>query len=61
MAEKKEIKPDRPVCLVIDDVSVLLSVGVGVRDVGDFLHYCRQMFCGPDGLCEVRTSQLFVL
>ena len=55
VAEMKEPNPDRPVCLVIDDLSVLLSLGVGVREVGGFVHYCREMLCSPGGLCEVRT------
>lgn len=49
----RQLKLDRPVCLVIDDLSVVLSVGVGVREVGDFVHYCQQLLCAPDGVCKV--------
>ncbi|KAM4028431.1 elongator complex protein 6 [Anomaloglossus baeobatrachus] len=31
--------------LIIDDVSVLLSLGVTTRQVQDFIHYCRASVC----------------
>lgn len=47
------LRQDRPVCLIIDDISVLLSVGVGVAEVVSLVHYCQQLLCSPDGLCKV--------
>lgn len=35
----------RPV-LLVDDLSVLLSLGVGAVAVLDFIHYCRACVCG---------------
>lgn len=32
--------------LLVDDLSVLLSLGVGVVAVLDFVHYCRATVCG---------------
>ncbi len=51
-------KPDRPVCLVVDDLSTVLSIGVDVKAVVDFVHYSQQMLCAPDGLCKVNTRRL---
>ena len=47
------LRQDRPVCLIIDDISVLLSVGMGVAEVVSLVHYCQQLLCSPDGLCKV--------
>ena len=47
------LRQDRPVCLIIDDISVLLSVGVGVAEVVSLVHYCQQLLCSPDELCKV--------
>ena len=49
---------DRPVCLVIDDLSVLLSLGVKLSEVVSFISYCRRMLTSPNGLCSVRCQQL---
>ena len=46
-------EPDRPVCLVIDDLSVLLSLGVQLSEVVSFISYCRQMLLFPQGPCNV--------
>ncbi|XP_077990638.1 elongator complex protein 6-like [Glandiceps talaboti] len=35
-----------PSLVLIDDVSILLSLGVSVKDVTDFLHYCVVLLCG---------------
>lgn len=36
--------------LLVDDVSVLLSLGVGAVAVLDFIHYCRAAVC-----CELQV------
>ena len=46
-------EPDRPVCLVIDDLSVLLSLGVQLSEVVSFIGYCRQLLLSPKGPCNV--------
>ena len=52
------LRQDRPVCLIIDDISVLLGVGVGVAEVVSLVHYCQQLLCSPDGLCKVHMVRL---
>lgn len=54
-------KSDSPVCLVIDDLSVLLSLGVKLSEVVSFISYCRQMLLSPDGLCHVYNYRPHVL
>ena len=44
---------DKPVCVILDDFSVLLSVGVSVREMVSLIHYCQQLLCTPEGLCQV--------
>ncbi|XP_035661620.1 elongator complex protein 6-like [Branchiostoma floridae] len=34
-----------PTLLLVDDLSVLLSLGMSVKDVSDFVHYCRVLMC----------------
>ena len=51
-------KPDKPVCLVIDDLSVVLGVGVRVVEVVKLVNYCNQMLCSRKGLCKVRAAIL---
>ena len=55
------LRQDRPVCLIIDDISVLLSVGVGVAEVVSLVHYCQQLLCSPDGLCKVHVLVNFLI
>ena len=38
----------KPVCLVLDDLSVLISVGVRTRNVESFVRYCRELTSGLD-------------
>ncbi|XP_071959264.1 elongator complex protein 6-like isoform X2 [Antedon mediterranea] len=38
-----------PVTLIIDDVSVLISLGLSVNTVLDFIQYCQVWFCGKNG------------
>ena len=47
------LKQEQPVCIIIDDASTLLSVGVGVAEVMSLIHYCQQLLCSPNGLCKV--------
>ncbi|XP_019618100.1 PREDICTED: elongator complex protein 6-like [Branchiostoma belcheri] len=34
-----------PTLLLVDDLSVLVSLGMSVKDVADFMHYCRVLMC----------------
>ena len=38
-----ERNPGRPVCLVLDDVSVLMSLGVRTEEVVFFVRYCEEL------------------
>lgn len=40
---EKSSKVDKPVCLVLDDLSVLLSIGVSLEEVVGFVSYCRSL------------------
>ena len=51
-------EPDRPICLVIDDLSVLLSLGVQLSEVVSFISYCRQVLLSPQGPCYVNHIRL---
>ena len=53
VGESRKASPEKPVCLLVDGLSVVTSVGVSVTSVVDFAHYCQQMLCTPDGLCKV--------
>ncbi len=37
------MKPDKPVCLVLDELSVLVSVGVRLVEVVGLVQYCQHM------------------
>ena len=37
---------DKPICLILDDVSVLLSIGLSVTDIAGFCHYCKLFMLG---------------
>ena len=37
------IKGDTPSLVVVDDLSVLVNIGIPVQVVADFLHYCKNM------------------
>ena len=54
-----KVNPDKPVCLVVDDLSTVLCVGVSMKAVVEFVHYCQHMLCAPDGSCKV-IKQNFV-
>ena len=54
-------KPGKTVCLVMDDVSLLLSVGVKLAEVVGLVHYCQQMITSSSGLCHVRVHNLLFL
>ncbi|XP_033097177.1 elongator complex protein 6-like isoform X2 [Anneissia japonica] len=40
---------DNPVTLIIDDISILISLGLSVTTVVDFIHHCQVWFCGRNG------------
>lgn len=42
-----------PVCIVLDDLSTLLSVRVQYRDIKNFVRYCHQFFTGSNPLTDV--------
>lgn len=43
----------RSVCLILDDLSVLVSVGVRERDIESFVRYCVELTAGPNALSPV--------
>ena len=45
--------PDKPACLVLDDISVLISLGVTVAEIMTFIKHCYQLVTGK--LFEVRS------
>ena len=42
-----------PVCLVLDDLSVLTSVGVRTRHITSFVQYCVELISGSNPLTDV--------
>ena len=46
----------KPVCLVLDDLSVLLSVGVSEREIVSFVRYCWEMVTNQDRCSLVSVS-----
>ena len=48
VSDLKKLHPDKPVCLVLDDLNVLLSVGVRVSEVVALVQYCRNLLCSPE-------------
>ncbi|XP_060756992.1 elongator complex protein 6 isoform X1 [Neoarius graeffei] len=48
-----EADSSRPPVLIVDDVSVFLSLGVSVRAVLDFTHYCQAFVCSQLQGCVV--------
>ncbi len=47
-----------PVCLVIDSLSVLLSVGVALSDVVVLVQQCVRHLASPEGPCKVHHTPL---
>ena len=47
ITEHNRQKPDRPVCLVFNDLSTLISIGVEVKQVISFVRYCCDMVTMP--------------
>ena len=45
----RQADPDKPVCLVLDDLSVLLSLGVVINEVVGFSRHCQYMMLGECG------------
>lgn len=56
----RRVKPDRPVCLVMDDLSVLVSVGVRLVEVVGLAHYCQHMLTYPQKV-SLSTSSLKIV
>jgi hypothetical protein len=48
LEEVSKFQNDQPFLLLIDDVSVFLSLGVSVTDVQDFVHYCLVTACAHE-------------
>ena len=47
-------RTQKPVCIVLDDLSILTSVGVRVRDITSFVRYCSDLISGPQCIANVR-------
>lgn len=45
--------PALPVCLVVDDCSLLLSLGLKVQELVNFVHLCHFLLCTSVGYCKV--------
>ena len=48
ITEHNRQKQDRPVCLVFNDFSTLVSIGVEVKQVISFVRYCYDMVTMPE-------------
>ena len=55
---EKLIKTKRTVCLVIDDATDLLSLGIPVKDVLSFFHYCRVLLESVVGLSFIILTHI---
>ena len=44
----EELGKGNTCCIIIDDYSVLLSLGVDLSHLVDFIHYLRTMLCSSD-------------
>ena len=44
----EEMSRGNSCCIIIDDYSVLLSLGVGLSHLVDFIHYLRVMLCSSN-------------
>ena len=42
---KPLLSSGRPVAVIVDDLSLLLGLGVGLVEVVDFVHYCQVLLC----------------
>ena len=51
--------PALPVCLVVDDCSLLLSLGLKVQELVNFVHLCHFLLCTSVGYCK--KSGYFIL
>ena len=45
--------PEQPVCLVMDDFSLLLSLGLQLQELVKFVHQCHFLLCTTVGYCKV--------
>ena len=44
----EELSKGNSCCIIIDDYSVLLSLGVDLSHLVDFIHYLRVLLCSSD-------------
>ncbi|KAL5493626.1 hypothetical protein EMCRGX_G014830 [Ephydatia muelleri] len=51
--------PEQPVCLVMDDFSLLLSLGLQLQELVKFVHQCHFLLCTTVGYCK--RSGYFIL
>lgn len=51
-------KTQNPVCLVLDDLSVLINVGVREREIHSFVKYCVDLVSVTNGLPMVSHRSL---
>ena len=42
-----------PVCIVLDDLGILTSLGVRTRNITSFIRYCLELISGPQLLANV--------
>ena len=48
--------PEQPVCLVMDDFSLLLSLGLQLQELVKFVQQCHFLLCTTVGYCKVSFS-----
>lgn len=60
MIESKicSLNEGHPYLMMIDDVSVFLSLGVSTVDIQDFLHYCQIAVFSPGRVSNVHSTSL---
>lgn len=45
-------KETKPCLLLIDDLTALLSIGIHVQDIVNFIHYCSTLMCYPPSMLD---------
>lgn len=53
-------KGEEPVCVLVDGFSVLLSIGVTLREAVMFVQKCMHLLTSSQGPCKVRIIDSFI-
>ena len=57
--EISKFQTDEPFLLLFDDISVLLSLGVSITDIQNFVHYCFITACAQDKVLYYNLNVYF--